>query len=125
MHWRAEISRTTMKDRGYSCLCIFFFFLCVSFLVHANQGGLSIRSSMSKISDDVHHLRQQYRNGLEQNHLLKIQYEGMYFDEGNTLDVAETQSVPQVHINAEIDPNYPYFTLVCSKKNTEQVHNDT
>ena len=67
---------------------------------------------MANISSDVGHLREQYNAGKSKSSALVIQYSNKQFHDGDELKRTDTQIEPQVQINADIDPQNPYFTLV-------------
>ena len=67
---------------------------------------------MANVSSDVDYLRRQYQTGKNQKDQLVIQYNNKSFQDGDELKKSDTQTKPNVQINAQTDPQHPYFTLV-------------
>lgn len=73
---------------------------------------LPVQKDMAHASSDVAHLREQYNAGKSHSNALTVAYHHKQFNDGDTLKKSDTQALPQVQINADVDPQYPYFTLV-------------
>ena len=67
---------------------------------------------MSELSKDVEYLRAQYTAGKKTIDAFIVEYNGSRFHDKDELKRESTQIIPKVQIKAEIDPQYPYFTLV-------------
>ncbi|CAF1014024.1 unnamed protein product [Rotaria sp. Silwood1] len=78
---------------------------------------------MASISPDVGYLRQQYNTGMINSNRLIIQYHKPFHD-GTVLTQGETQFQPMVHINFQVDPQQPYFTLIMVDPDAPQRGNE-
>lgn len=67
---------------------------------------------MANVSSDVDYLRRQYQTGITHKDQLVIQYNNQPFQDGDQLKKSDTQTKPNVQINVQTDPQYPYLTLV-------------
>jgi hypothetical protein len=69
---------------------------------------------VTSVSSDVEYLRKQYKAAKSQANELIIQYNGKQFHDGDQLNKADAQVLPNVQINIQADSAKPYLTLVIS-----------